>query len=193
MRQSAGSSRQFYRSASEMADERIIVLKCPFWTDETPRTDIRQMTQSWMRNIALVRSGPAVCTSIERMFRERSKPEMPIASLVDYWCTATSYVLDHILPLENTILVRYEDLVLEPEQQTYGVFQFVGSTQNKGVATYHAPSEFNWQWGLDDAGSQIKTLRVQRNSPVINENVLHAFHQNERAKELMTRIGYQLS
>lgn len=83
--------------------------------------------------------------------------------LVDYWKTTYTNLLK--LPLsKNLVFVSYEDLVLGPKEVTKKLLSFIGSIQAEGIDTYKPPQSGNWEWGKDDGGSKIQSLKVVRSA-----------------------------
>ena len=64
----------------------------------------------------------------------------------------------------DSLIVRYEDLITNPVETTGIIFRFIGSQQEEGVEYYRKPADFEWEWGTDDGGEKIRTLKVDRNA-----------------------------
>lgn len=63
----------------------------------------------------------------------------------------------------NCFLVSYEDLVQKPEFITRKIFEFIGINDVLGVKGYSKPKNYSWEWGSDDGGETIDSLKVKNN------------------------------
>ena len=93
---------------------------------------------------------------------------------------------------ETTLLVRYEDVLVDPIGQTKALFEFLGSRQTEGIETYERPKSYSWQWGKDDGGAVIKSLRVQPPRPIdyADRKLFAAIKNSPQALKLRRDLGY---
>src|SRR5690606_16982101 len=83
----------------------------------------------------------------------------------NYWSKVYGRLVTEIPANKNdSLIVRYEDLITNPVETTGIIFRFIGSQQEEGVEYYRKPADFEWEWGTDDGGEKIRTLKVDRNA-----------------------------
>ncbi|GAB5560178.1 MAG: hypothetical protein SynsKO_18250 [Synoicihabitans sp.] len=180
-----------------LSDERILLLKRPGWFNEVGRYP-RLPAHPNVKAIALVRDTYAFGLSARRMvfrhvpFLQRSG--LGNRFLVErYWRGVNQRLLDLSRRDEMpTYLVRYEDVLADPIGQTAAMFKFLGSDQTDGVETYSRPEGYSWQWGKDDGGAVIKSLKVQPQRPIdyADRKLFAAIKGSEATLQLRRELGY---
>lgn len=180
-----------------LSPEPILVLKRPGWFNEIgkyPRLPVHPR----LKRIALVRDAYAFGLSARKMafrhlpFLQRSG--IGNRFLIErYWGGVNRRLLE--LSQEDpaaTLLVRYEDVLADPIGQTKALFEFLGSNQTAGIETYERPKSYSWQWGKDDGGAVIKSLRVQPPRPIdyADQKLLAAIKNSEPTLKLRRELGY---
>ncbi len=180
-----------------LSDERILLLKRPGWFNDIGRYP-RLPAHPDVRAIALIRDTYAFGLSARKMafrhvpFLQRSG--WGNRFLVErYWRGVNQCLLD--LSRQNevpTLLVRYEDVLTDPIGQTAAMFKFLGSSQTEGVETYGRPESYSWQWGKDDGGAVIKSLKVQPQRPIdyADRKLFAAIKNSAPTLELRRELGY---
>jgi hypothetical protein len=149
-----------------------------------------------VRNIVLVRDVYATVQSLSKMIELAnldSDKKWSLDKLANtYWYDTNANLLKIVNEeVDNTLLIRYEDLVDDPIATTKKVFEFIGSKQCEGVDSYSEPINYDWSWGSDDGGEVIKSLKVQRraNSEIINQDVKN-IKLNHETEVLRRKLGY---
>lgn len=148
----------------------ILLLKRPAWFNET-RTYPKVPHYPGLKQIILLRDVYDTVRSVGRMLIGKRFDRFPgfwgqkvIAK--HYWCPITRNLIRHAEKFpEQTALVRYEDILAEPEKETLRLFQFIGSGQQEGLRSYSTPEDFKWKWGSDDGSPRIRTKEVQPPRP----------------------------
>lgn len=181
---------------TRLAAEPIVVLKRPAWYHESGRYPrLAESDPNW-RAILLVRDAYETILSLRKMSFGRwadSVGSWANAFLRNYWCEVTMRLINANERLGGRgRLVRYEDLVAEPLDQTAALFKFIGSQQAEGVDCYQSPKDYRWKWGQDDGGPKIKSLRVQPAKPhdYPDRKLLHGLASSDRVRQLRRRLGY---
>lgn len=180
-----------------LGDKPILFFKRPAWFNETGRYPSLPEVPG-LRRVVLVRDAYENLLSTRKMmFRHLSWLErtgLANRFLVRrYWTRVNARLLDLAeSDPEGTLLVRYEDIQTDPITQTARIFAFLGSTQREGVDSYQKPERYDWQWGRDDGGDVIKSLRVQppRSHAYENRRLLAAIKSSAATLELRRRLGY---
>ena len=174
----------------------IVVLKRPAWLHEI-RTYPRIPKLGPHRKIVLVRDAYETVTSIRRMVFRRwhSLFQGALDSILaeHYWCGVYRRLAAmHRRDPKRSVLVRYEKLLANPEDETRRLFDFVGSAQRQGVRTYDVPVDGAWQWGRDDGSERIRTREVlpPRRTRYDNERLLRTIRKSRRIARLRTQFGY---
>lgn len=174
-------------------DSPIIVLKRPAWYHEA-NTYPRLPNVESLKMIALVRDAYETVKSLKKM-TFRSAHRM-VGNLVDrfllsYWCKVVSRIVD-LAEQSSAPLVRYEELVANPEPVTRRLFQYLESNRIEGVDQYRVPSSYEWKWGKDDGGPRIRELRVLPPEPhgYQDEGLVRAIQRMDNVVELRRRLGY---
>lgn len=155
------------RSELEAAhpNEKILLLKRPAWFHETKRYPI-VAGDFPVQRIILIRDVYETVRSVGRMMMGKTFDRFPglwgqklIAKR--YWAPITKNLLQHGQRVpDQSLTVRYEDILREPEKETLTIFRFLGSEQTEGVRSYSMPENFRWKWGSDDGSPRIKSKEV---------------------------------
>jgi hypothetical protein len=150
-----------YGHVARLCREPVVVLK-------RPGTPWIPLPPSFLRLkvIVLCRDLAGVAASVEKMtakahdvFTEPWTRE----DAVEYWCVVYEDILANERLWQHDVrLLRYEDLLADPLGTTCDLFEFLGSKQRQGVDCYRKPEKYDWQWGTDDGGETIRTLKVKR-------------------------------
>lgn len=158
-------SDQIHKTLPQLTGKPIVVLKRPAWFHEIRSYPKLPAIES-SRYIVLHRDVHFAVESLKRMVFGSLARRLPI--FVDVWLGAhywspVNCSLVHRFPKNqpNVRHLRYEDLLRNPVEVTRELFQFLGSDKTTGVDSYRKPENFHWNWGTDDAGPRIRTLRVQ--------------------------------
>jgi hypothetical protein len=174
---------------------RILLLKRPAWYHEVLSYP-RLPAVASVKAIILVRDAYATIVSLRRMtFGQCATPMAPLVNgyMVQYWARVTERLvhLDDALG-DKAHLVRYEDVVTAPRETTRTLFTFIGSCRTMGVESYREPENFQWQWGRDDGGPKIRSLRIQPPPPQRYEDrpLLRAILRSKRAQRLRAHLTY---
>jgi len=154
------------REALEAAHpERILLLKRPAWFHETRSYPVVPENLP-CRRVLLIRDVYETVRSVGRMLGGKTFDRFPglwgqkwIARR--YWAPVTRNLLEHYrLRPEDSLLIRYEDVLSAPEEKTLRIFRFLGSEQWEGIRSYESPENFRWKWGSDDGSPRIKSRTV---------------------------------
>lgn len=172
-----------------LAKEEILVLKKPAKYDAVKYPQVPRLISP--KKIILIRDvGPTV-NSLIRMNQAIDKNKFnqsPEELAINYWARTYLNLLDTFeIDNEETLLVKYEDLVSDPIGVTSSLFKFVGSEQMSGVDTYVPPESYKWGWGNDDGGEKIKTLAIQSdNEPLSHQD----YYDHPEVKKLRELFNY---
>lgn len=186
------------RATLSTADvQRIVVLKRPAWYHEVQRYP-RLPEVPHLKCICLVRDVYDTVVSLRKMSLGRlsdvAAPFVNHALAHHYWSAVNNRLasLATVEKGEQAMLVRYEDLVANPLDVTRELFKFVGSERQSGVDRYSPPESFEWKWGSDDGGEQIKTLSVQqpRARPRDDQGLLATIGRSARVQKVREALGY---
>ncbi|MEL6635583.1 MAG: sulfotransferase [Bacteroidota bacterium] len=178
-----------------LSNRPILILKKPAMFDDPNYPQFPPLPG--VKKIVLLRDAYETVVSLRKMIA-KAYPE-----LADTW-TAEKLLHDYWLPLyrkltddprlqgDDTLVIRYEDVLAQPIDQTQRIFAFIGSRQREGVDSYAPPSSYQWAWGNDDGGEKIKSHRVQaqelrRDDPVLVELI----ENSEAVRKLRHQLGYQ--
>lgn len=172
----------------------IIILKKPAAFEQKNYPKIPTFKGS--KNIILVRDVYETVVSTKKMIQS-TYPSLdatwPYEKLInEYWYTTYHNIINKIqYPNEQTILVRYEDVLKNPIVITQQIFQFIGSIQKEGVENYTPPNTYKWSWGNDDGGQLIQSLKVQ-NHPRERTNLelLQIIEKSKKVNALRKHFGY---
>jgi hypothetical protein len=180
-----------------LGPEPILVLKRPAWFNEIGRYP-RLPEVPRLKRIVLVRDAYPNVLSIRRMlFRHVPlllRTNVGNRFLVErYWFPITERLagLAAVDPID-TRLVRYEDVLEDPEGETARLFEFLGSARTEGTATYGAPADYEWKWGSDDGGERIRTLSVgrPREETSVDTRLAATISRSASVSALRRRLGY---
>ena len=155
------SPQSAWQQVTALHDSPIIVLKRPAWYHEVlsyPRLPAVDAVKA----IILVRDVYETIVSLRQMtFGKLTTLMAPLVNgyLVHYWARVTERLCDLREELgDRAYLIRYEDLVTNPQETTQTLFTFIGSHRTAGVEKYREPDNFQWQWGHDDGGPKDPVL-----------------------------------
>lgn len=176
-----------------LADERILVLKKPFWPGEKDYPSIPPVGDH--RIIVLIRHPYETLVSTGKMY-ETLEPDFWSrwsyeSMLYDYWLPAYEGMIAKRIPdLSNSLTVRYEDLTAQPKQETKRLFKFIQSSRIDGTDTYEGLSN-GWVYTQDDGSRMIKSLKVQpRAIQRKNHELLEMIEAEPRVRAVLERLGY---
>ena len=186
-----------YQQIARLDARRIIVLKRPAWYQELrsypqlPRVDD-------LRCVLLVRDVYETVLSLRKMTLGRAAAQLgPLLNgfLVNqYWYRITSTILRCRQQMPDAAqLVRYEDLVRSPVDETARLFSFLGSVRTAGTSQYHPPDAHSWKWGRDDGSDNIKSLQVQspRDHGYRDRKLLACIRSSDRVGRLREALRYE--
>jgi hypothetical protein len=177
-----------------LSKQPIIVLKKPAAFNEP---DYPQFpTQHSAKKIILIRDAYETILSLKKMMQQ-AYPDLATQwddarLLQQYWYPVNQALFQYANKAgEDTILIRYEDLLKDPIQVTAKLYQFIGSKQAFGLDTYQPPSTYTWAWGNDDGGQKIKSHKVQ-NLPLKrdNQSLLQLIDASDEVAQLRQKLGY---
>ncbi len=175
---------------------RIVLLKRPAWYTECKNyPKLPQVPQ--LKVIVLVRDAYNTVESCRKMtfwkFQKLASTLIDRRLAKGYWLSINRLLLNlHMNEQVDSHLIRYEDLVGNPIDETKSLFEFVGSTRVDGVDSYSAPDEFRWRWGRDDGSPNIRSLKVQppRNKPQSNRRLADLIDNHSEIRTLRQDLGY---
>ncbi len=175
-----------------LTDARVVILKKPCWDIEVGTYPVVPDFPR-LKKIVLVRDVYAVVSSL-KIRRGQGAAHLKDKSdddLIDYWCGVHEGLLAHEqLQGDDTVWVQYEKLVEDPIRVTGELFSFTGSCQQEGVDRYNKPSAHKWEFGKDDLGEKLLSLKVQKGRPPANEREKRVMESAARVAALRARLGY---
>jgi hypothetical protein len=183
----------FLDYSSVICNERIIVLKKPAGYDDF---DYPHLAQMGVKKIVLIRNPYDTVYSLLQMFVSREKTNSNcnnVLYLISYWYMVYNNIVEKkILESDNTLLVRYEDIIDQPIAETARIFKFIRTEYPEGTDTYIPPVDYEWGWGKDDGGNVIKTLRVQKSvKKRTDKGLLEFINTNSEIQQLLQFYGYK--
>ena len=186
------------RRLAELSEEPVIVLKRPAWYHEV--TFYPKLPHAvGIRGIALVRDVYDTVVSLKKMMFGRWAPYLGGACnrwLAEwYWAPITENLIELAEKQSDRVTqVRYEDILETPIRETARLFEFIGSQQAKGVDSYNPPEGYSWEWGSDDGGERIRSLKVHKpkERKRSNRRLWRVINTSERVIRVRERIGYPL-
>jgi hypothetical protein len=117
--------------------------------------------------------------------------------LLNYWININNNIiatLKRYTP-DKIMMVRYENLVDSPVQETSKIFKFMQVENTEGITEYKKPKEFEWGWGPargGDGGDVIKQLKViHRKNKYTNTKLINLIKNNEEAQFIMKYFEYK--
>jgi hypothetical protein len=177
-----------------LSPQPIIVLKKPaaFKDADYPQFP----TQKSAKKVILIRDAYETVLSLKKMIQQ-AYPDLDAhwdysRLLNEYWYPVSQTLLHYAGKSgEDSILIRYEDLLKEPIETTAKLYRFIGSKQVDGLDTYQPPATYNWAWGNDDGGQKIKSHKVQ-NTPVKrdNETLVRLIESSPDITKLRQQLAY---
>ena len=181
------------KRVQSLSEKPIVVMKRPAWFHEAgayPR--IPQLPNR--KVILLVRDVYETVTSLRKMVFRKAAPltgSIGNRFLVRHYWTGVMKRLLSLEGLPDYRMLRYEDLVANPIDQTAGLFRFIGSSRTEGTDTYRPPGH-GWSWGRDDGGQVIQSLKVRPPKPAQYRDtaLLRCIQNNAEVLGLRERLGY---
>lgn len=177
-----------------LSPARIVILKKPAPFGQADYPLLPQM--KGLKKIVLIRDAYETVSSLKSMNQSvypEVDAEWPYERLLrEYWCPMVKNIAALATPdSPDTKLIRYEDLIADPIPQTQSLFQWMGSIQNHGVDSYAPSNDHPWEWGKDDGGEKIKSLKIQ-SAPASRDNtqLLNIIRESEEATALRKQLGY---
>lgn len=177
----------------------IKVLKKPAWYQEAKRYPKLPEVDN-LKTIALVRDVYETVVSLRKMtfgwFAKFTAPLVTSWLARRYWVNVTSSLIR--LSQQNSkdvLLVRYEDVVANPIDQTRELYQFIGSCRTTGTNRYSPPNDYSWKWGSDDGSPNIKSLEVQppREKKRDDKRLVQLLQNDESIMGLRSQLGYDVT
>jgi hypothetical protein len=176
----------FYRRAYRLSKKRIVVLKRPDWFND--KSSLREAVPDLkeIKLIFLFREVDGVVRSLQSLFGD-NKPKQ---ELIDYWVRTNEDLLANVSLTKRLYRsVHYEDLLKNPKRITKDLFSFIGSTKEDGVDNYRNPEHFEWEWGSDDGGRLIKSLKVDVDK--LKEAVDPSMRNCKDVQRLRKQLGFE--
>jgi len=175
------------------SDKKIIVIKKPAGYHDFEYPDLNDLKA---KKIILIRNPYDTVCSLQKMnmatMQKNSQINDPVY-LFSYWYMVYNNIIEkQLLKTDNTLLLRYEDLIKDPIKETSNVFKFIGTNFQTGTETYSTPINYNWQWRKDDGGEVIKTLNVQKTPKNhINQDLLSFINNSPKIQFVLSYFGYE--
>ncbi len=170
----------------QLSDQPIIILKRPAWFNEGKRYP-KLPNADGVKRIILTRDVATNIISLRKMAFRKAEPFIPqwmdilIANL--YWARVYGSLIEKFPASDaSNFWLRYEDLVADPIQWTEKLFKFIGSRTTEGIDSYAKP-DYKWQWGTDDGGPKIRSLKVQA-SPLPLKRIARIHHSLRNSPEV---------
>ncbi len=183
----------FSENIYQLSKKQILVLKYPHAFHDMGKMRLCPKGRN-VKVIVLVRDVYSVVNSIMKRSEDMKCSHMTKSDLVSYWCETYESILKSLEPTNvDLCFVRYEDLTANPKRITRKIFRFIGSKKREGVESYHEPENFEWQWGLDDGGENIRNLTVigSLGKPKQDDKeLLQIIGQSLRVRSLRKKFGY---
>lgn len=185
-----------FETFARRSAEPILVFKRPAWLNEIGRYPKISLPLRF-KKIMLVRDAYETVVSVRKMmlrwlpfYFDRGGNRFLAET---YWGRVTSRLVDMAEEdPDNSLLVRYEELLRDPVGQTKAIFKFVGSSMTRGVDRYQRPAGYRWRWGKDDGGEKIQSLAVQKPAPTryTNRALLEILRTSPAVTGLRNRLRY---
>ena len=185
---------KYLNKPENLSNKPIVVLKSPAYYNQYSYPDIPAAAN--IKKIILVRNPYDTILSLHKM-NLVTNIELALGmneeKLLKYWHMVYRNILEKISLTDiNVLLVRYEELVRFPMEETERIFCFIQSENRKGTMEYKKPQNYEWKWGTDDGGDVIKTLKVKyKESEKKNIKLLNLVLQNKPVMYLLKKYGYQ--
>lgn len=183
----------FYREASKISSERIILIKSVTWLNEG-KFRRRFPCHENVKVIIIVRDVYNVVISLMNRKNVIQYKMMTKQDFIDYWCSSNESLIESSRDLNHGFrLVKYEELLKKPIIVTKELFDFIGSQRQEGTDTYQKPASFEWRHGNDDGGDKIKSLKVQPDSgnDKLDEELIKLINASDRVRRVREVLGYQ--
>ncbi len=177
-----------------LSDRSIVVLKKPAMYEDLQYPQYPSI--KGLKKIILLRDAYETVVSLKKM-NGKAYPQIDELwtyekLLHDYWYPLYHKLLhDPPFQAEDTLVIRYEEVLAQPIEQTKAIFEFIGSRQRSGVDHYTPPSSYQWAWGNDDGGEKIKSHRVQAQKVQRDDAALvQLIESSEKVQRLRQQMGY---
>jgi hypothetical protein len=183
---------EFRQASLIISEKKIIVIKCPAWYKEHNYPNLPFQNS---KKIILVRHPYQTIMSLKKMNLEINELSDTFNSkrfLLDYWYKVYKSLLNRIdTSKDDTLIVRYEDLLANPIELTSNIFRFIESSDTVGTKIYSMPQNYEWIWGSDDGGMKIRSLEVQKYDTYKPEDGLsRMIDQDLNVNFLLRQFGY---
>jgi len=182
---------QDYKSVE--TKQKIVVLKKPAGYKSL---DYPGSLPTGPKKIILIRHPYETVCSLKKMNLAMKQKNLKLNDdlfLLSYWYTIYKNIITSgILQQNNTLLVRYEDIIANPIKTTAEIFQFIGTAHPEGTDSYCTPEDYEWKWRHDDGGETIKTLKVQReqNRERTERELLNLIQGSDQIHSVLDFFGY---
>lgn len=176
-----------------LSDRPILVMKRPAWFHEVASYP-RLPPFPNRKTLLLVRDVYDTTTSLRKMvFRKAAPLTGSIGNrffVHHYWAGVMRRLLE-LAEAPDCLVIRYEDLVADPINETARLFRFIGSSRTQGTDTYNPPG-YAWRWGRDDGGQIIRSLKVRPPHPPDYRDtaLLRCIQNDPDIPGLRERLGY---
>lgn len=175
----------------------IVLLKKPAWYFEVSSYPTLPDVEN-LKVIVLVRDCYETVRSLRRMTFGPLAGMMAAFSngyfVKNYWAGVTANLLAISQKLgKQAHLIRYEDVLAQPIENTKAIYEFLGSSETDGIDSYSPPKKFRWSWGTDDASDRIRSLQVQapRDHGYADKKLLETIRNCEEVQALRNELGYR--
>lgn len=178
-----------------LSDKPIVILKRPAWFHEGQRYP-KLPAADGVKHVILTRDVATNIISLRKMAFRKAEPFIPqwmdilVANL--YWARVYGSLLEKFPASdESNFWLRYEDLVADPIHWTEKLFTFIGASDTRGIDSYSKP-DYKWQWGTDDGGAKIKSLKVQASPLPIKRiaKIHHSLRNSPEVHRVRQALGY---
>ncbi|MCB0283070.1 MAG: sulfotransferase [Calditrichae bacterium] len=153
--------------------------------------------------IHIVRDGRDIACSYRKIMKQKIDsdyaPKFPdnIKDIADDWTNNLKAIYDSFkrINFDNVLELRYEDLVLNPEETLKKVCELIGMQYHPGMLNYHElseekggePREF-MQWKADNK-KPVQTTSGKNYLLQLSQDEIIRF--NKIAKDILSRYGYE--
>jgi len=156
------------------------------WCEKTPKNilvfdEIHKIFKGDVKLIHLIRDGRDVTTSVH--------PYHP----GQYWVDIDRWVNDVTKGLEFkdiSMIVKYEDLVIKPEETLQRVCSHIGIPYEKELVDYQDSTNVKTNYAWAGEAKKISSNRVGKWKKSEHQDRIDEFTKNERAMALLEELGY---
>lgn len=124
----------------------VLGLKNPWiWNEPTPEASITETSPSLLARVIVLMRHPfdMVASGFERGLKTRNWPNYTAAMHVGFFRAVTEFVQGWRNSGKALLLIRYEDLLLRPEQIRTSIEEFLGVTLNSFSGNEHEAGYFD--------------------------------------------------